>query len=321
MTSPAPPRPPIACCATTRPRPAPWRPASTPNSSSGGSPTHGPTSSGSWPSAARRSSSARPDSRPRPAIRRPRWTRRQAAQAAALADDSTDAGFYAYAVGEYARLAGDASAARAAYGEALAIRPGDLGAIIGLARIDAFEGDLDAAIDGLRVATGIAPQPESLALLGDLSVAAGDVAGATRSFDTVRFIEQLGDIQSTTFDRLLLRFELDHGGASDALLDQARASLATRPDWTGHDTVAWALYRLGRVDEAAAEIDAARALGADDARLRFHAGAIELARGNVAGAEELLASAPVRSGRPSTRSNARRRRACSTESHARRPAR
>lgn len=217
--------------------------------------------------------------------------RARAAQAEALADDSTDAGFYAYAVGEYARLAGDAAAARAAYGEALAIRPGDLGAIIGLARIDAFEGDLDAAIDGLRVATGVAPQPESLALLGDLSAAAGDTAGASRSFDTVRFIEQLGDIQSTTFDRLLLRFELDHGGAGDALLDRARASLATRPDWTGHDTVAWALYRLGRFDEAAAEIDAARALGADDARLRFHAGAIELARGNLAGAEELLASA------------------------------
>src|SRR5262245_51284879 len=171
------------------------------------------------------------------------------ARKAAIDDEADDIGFYDYAVGEYARLAGNAKAARAGYVAALHERSGDLAALVGLARIDAFDVKTDAAIASLEKATAIAPQPEAMGLLGDLQQVKGQTA-ASESFDTVRFIERLGDIQSTTFDRQLLRFELDHGGVTDALLTRARASLADRPDWTGHDTVAWALYRLGRFDEA-----------------------------------------------------------------------
>jgi tetratricopeptide (TPR) repeat protein len=216
--------------------------------------------------------------------------RAQAARAAAIDDDVDDLGFYAYAEGEYARLAGDAVAARAGFADALELRDDDVGALVGLARIDAFDGKADGAIAGLRQATDIAPQPEALALIGDLLEAQTPGAGAA-SFETVRFIEQLGDIQAVTFDRQLLRFELDHGGASEALLARARESVAERPDWTGHDTVAWAFYRLGQFDAAAESIAATRALGADDARLRFHEGAIKLARGDVIPGERLLRSA------------------------------
>jgi tetratricopeptide (TPR) repeat protein len=216
--------------------------------------------------------------------------RAQAARAAATVDDADDVGFYAYAEGEYARLAGDAVTARAAFADALELRDDDLGALVGLARVDAFDGQIDAAIAGLRRATTIAPQPEALALLGDLLEGQDPVAGA-ESFETVRFIERLGDLQAVTFDRHLLRFELDHGGANEALLARVRQSMTERPDASGHDTVAWALYRLGQFDAAAESIAAARALGADDARLRFHEGAIQLARGDVENGERLLRSA------------------------------
>jgi tetratricopeptide (TPR) repeat protein len=212
------------------------------------------------------------------------------ARSVAIEDEVTDLGFYDYAVGEYARLAGDADFARTAYKEALGVRGSDVAALVGLARIDAFERDATAAIAGLRRATAIAPQPEALALLGDLQAATDDPAAA-RTFDTVRFIEQLGDIQATTYDRQLLRFELDHGGAPERLLDRARSSLEGRPDSTGYDTVAWALYRLGRFDDAAAAITSARRLGADDARLQFHDGAIALARGDTALGKTLLRAA------------------------------
>ncbi|HEY8818453.1 MAG TPA: hypothetical protein VIM25_06500, partial [Candidatus Limnocylindrales bacterium] len=106
-------------------------------------------------------------------------------------------------------------------------------------------------------------------------------AAAAKQVATVRFIEKLGEIQSTVYDRVILRFELDHGGASDALLAKAQASVAARPDYTGYDTVAWALYRLGRYDEAADQIAAAAVNGAGDARLIFHKGAIELAQGKT----------------------------------------
>ena len=216
--------------------------------------------------------------------------RARAARLAAMADEVDDLGFYAYAEGEYARLAGEAVAARAAYADALELRDDDVGALVGLARIDVFEGHADAALAGLRQATDIAPQPEALALLGDL-LEGQDPGAGSEAFETVRFIERLGAVQAATFDRQLLWFELDHGGASEAILARVRDSLAERPDWTGHDTVAWALYRLGQLDAAVESIAAARALGADDARLRFHEGAIELARGDVTTGERLLRSA------------------------------
>ena len=106
-----------------------------------------------------------------------------------------------------------------------------------------------------------------------------------------------------TFDRQLLRFELDHGGANEALLARARESVAERPDWTGHDTVAWALYRVGQFDAAAESIATARTLGADDARLRFHEGAIQLARGDVETGSN-CSDRRLTSGRLSTRPNA-----------------
>ncbi len=218
--------------------------------------------------------------------------RARSAYDAARDADIDDVGFYAYAAGEYARLAGDAGAARAGYAEALELRDDDLAALVGLARIDAFDGHTDAAIDGLRRATAIAPQPELLALMGDLLATRSPAdSEAADAFETVRFIERLGDVQASTFDRQLLRFELDHGGASEDLLVRARASVDERPDWSGHDTVAWALYRLGRLDEAASAIGAARSLGADDARLRYHDGAIRLGLGDRAGGEAMLRSA------------------------------
>jgi tetratricopeptide (TPR) repeat protein len=215
-----------------------------------------------------------------------------AARAAAIADEVASLGFYHYAVGEYARLAGDASTARAGFESALEERSDDIGALIGLARIDAFEGRGDAAIDGLRHATRIAPQPEALALLGDLLVSSDAAdAEAAKAFDTIRFIERLGDVQASTFDRQLLRFEVDHGGVDDAVVARVQASVEERPDAAGHDLLAWTLYRLGRYPDAAASIADARSLGADDARVRFHDGAIRLALGDSAGGRELLRSA------------------------------
>ena len=216
---------------------------------------------------------------------------RDEAKAEAAGGATVDLGFSDYAVGEYARTAGDATTARAGFKAALAVRSTDLGALVGLARIDAFEGDTTAAIAGLRKAVAIAPQPETVALLGDLLTSSGDAAGAKVQYATVRFIERLGEIQSTVFDRVILRFELDHGGASGALLATAQASLAARPDYTGYDTVAWALYRLGRYDEATTAIMTASANGAADPRLVFHRGAIELAAGRTADGREDLGRA------------------------------
>ena len=199
--------------------------------------------------------------------------------------------FFDYQLGEFARLAGDSSTAGSAYEAALTIRPAYLGALVGRARVEAAAGDSAAAIEHLEKAAAIAPQPETLALLGDLLAARGGDAGARIQFETVRLTAQLSELAGTVYDRQLILFELDHEGASEAVLEAALASSESRPDAVGLDLVAWTLHRLGRVGEAAAASDEARATGIVDARITFHAGAIALARGDVAGGRALLGQA------------------------------
>jgi tetratricopeptide (TPR) repeat protein len=209
----------------------------------------------------------------------------------ASADPDTDLAFYAYQLAETARQTGNDALARSSYDAALTARPNDLGSLVGLARIDAYDGNIAAALEGLRHAAAIAPQPDTLALIGDLLGGSADSAGADTQYSTVRAIETLGSTAGTVYDRQLLLFELDHGGATDAVLQHARDALAARPDATAHDIVAWALYRLGRPAEALAESRLALASGTRDARILAHTGAIEIAAGDVAsGTRDLQAA-------------------------------
>jgi hypothetical protein len=166
-----------------------------------------------------------------------------------------------------------------------------MGALVGLARVDAFEGRTDAAIAGLTAAAGIVPQPETLTLLGDLESLRGDTAAADAQYATVRAIRQLSQLDGTVYDRQLLLFELDHGGATAEVLAAAQAGLATPTDAAGHDLVAWAAYRLGQTDLAGREIELALGGGVVDARILEHAGAIAILGGDRTRGEALLQQA------------------------------
>ena len=199
--------------------------------------------------------------------------------------------FYHFALGEYARLAGDEATARTSFESALALRGDDLASRIGLARVNAAAGRLDAAIANLEAAAAIAPLPEVEALLGDLHAARGDADAASAAYETVRLTAQLSALAGAVYDRALIAFELDHGGASEAMLARARAALVARPDAVSHDVVAWALHRLGRDDEAWVASQTARAGGIVDGRILFHAGAIAIGRGDEAGGQALIRQA------------------------------
>jgi tetratricopeptide (TPR) repeat protein len=210
------------------------------------------------------------------------------ARDAATSDGSSDPSFYEAQLGEFARITGHENQARASFRAALAIRPTDQLALIGLARLDAFDGNDAFAIARLRTAAAIAPRPETLALLTDLLARIGDASGAADLAATVRVIEQLGGTPATLFDRQILGFELDHGGATRAVLDKAIAAATIRPDAAGLDLVAWAAYRLGDLPTAADFSARARASGTVDARILYHAGAIAIAGGDEAGGRVLV---------------------------------
>jgi len=201
---------------------------------------------------------------------------------------SSDPSFYEAQLGEMARLTGHTALARTAFDAALAIRPSNQLALLGEARLDAFAGDDAAAIAELRTAAAIAPRPETLGLLSDLLAATGDVTGASNAANTIHVIEQLGGTSAKLFDRQILGFDLDHRGASRAVLDRAVAAAQIRPDAAGLDVVAWAAFRLGDLATARSESARALASGSVDARILYHAGAIGIAGGDLEAGRALV---------------------------------
>jgi hypothetical protein len=71
-------------------------------------------------------------------------------------------------------------------------------------------------------------------------------------------------------------FLLDHGTAADRanVLNRARLELKVRKDVYGHDLMAWALFRNGRLSEAKKEMRLALSQHTQDRMLLEHAFAI-----------------------------------------------
>src|SRR5438093_773017 len=80
------------------------------------------------------------------------------------------------------------------------------------------------------------------------------------------------------------RCRSDHGIAPAQTVALARAARAERPSILGDDTLAWALARAGRCEEARAWSQRALRLGTEDWQLLFHRGYIERCLGQATAA-------------------------------------
>jgi tetratricopeptide (TPR) repeat protein len=211
------------------------------------------------------------------------------AAAASLDEGAPDAvAFYQFQLGDLRRATGDLPRARAAYTASLDALPDYAPAMAGLAAVNAADGERDEAIRLLERATARLPQPELVAALGDLYALDGQAAKAEAQYRVVEGIAELAAATGSVYDRQLVLFAADHERGIEAAVASARSELAVRGDVYGHDALAWALYRAGEVDEAAAHADAALALGTEDPRLAYHAGMIAAARGEPDRAAALL---------------------------------
>ena len=101
----------------------------------------------------------------------------------------------------------------------------------------------------------------------------------------------MGQAAGSVYDRQLVLFAADHDRGVRAAVEMARAELEVRADIYGFDALAWALFKAGRLDEAAAAADQALSLGTPDPRLAYHAGMIAAAREETERARELLTAA------------------------------
>jgi tetratricopeptide (TPR) repeat protein len=171
---------------------------------------------------------------------------------------------------------GDTEGAEAGFRLALQKREGYPPALVGQARVALAKGAARRAVELLERAQAQSPLAETAWLLGDAWEAAGDTQGAQAAYAEVVRLGRQGD------HLMLALFLAVKNRDTEEALKLAQAEHEARPNLHVEDAYAWALYRAGKLAEARAASDRARALGTKEPRLLFHAGAIRLAQGEQA---------------------------------------
>jgi tetratricopeptide (TPR) repeat protein len=179
-----------------------------------------------------------------------------------------------YELGEYETQAGDAASAGAAYLAALETHPGDYRALAALARLRANNGGYAEAILLYQKAIAIVPMPTFIAELGDLYAKSGSQAEAQKQYALVEYIGLLGHINQVLHNRDLALFYADHDMKLVESLDLAQKELEVRRDIYTWDALAWALYKNGKLADAANASEKAMRFGTRDSLLLFHAAMI-----------------------------------------------
>jgi hypothetical protein len=112
--------------------------------------------------------------------------------------------------------------------------------------------------------------------LGDLYWATGQRARAREQYAVVGATERLLRANGVRTDLV----KIDHGIDLRRSLVQARAARRERPTVFADDTLAWALARTGRCEEALRYSELSLRLGTRDASFFFHRGMIERCLGH-----------------------------------------
>ena len=168
------------------------------------------------------------------------------------------------------------------YEEALRWLPDYPSALAGRGRVALAHGRPDVAIGFFEKSLLRRPLVETAWLLGDAHAAQGDSSAAARSYAAA---ENIGRRSDPLMLAVFLAAQDRNPAEALKLLD---SETRRRSGITIDDARAWALYRLGRFDEALSASDRALRLGTRDARLLFHAGAIRVALGDhVLGARQI----------------------------------
>ncbi|MGD0628082.1 MAG: tetratricopeptide repeat protein [Terracidiphilus sp.] len=187
---------------------------------------------------------------------------------------SENLAWLSYELGEYETQVGDFASADTAYLAALNTHPGDYRALAALARLRANSGRYAEAIELYQKAIAVVPMPIFISELGDLYARTGNQPNAQKQFALVEYIGLLGHINQVLHNRDLALFYSDHDMKLTEALDLAQKELEVRHDIYTWDALAWALYKNGKLAEAAKASEKAMRFGTRDPLLLFHAGMI-----------------------------------------------
>ena len=199
-----------------------------------------------------------------------RLTREAIAKIRTAGGSASDRAWYQARLGDFALAAGRLDEAEALYRTVPERTDPFHDATAGRARIAAFRGRLDEAVVLFEKAVAIGPDPHMLAALADLYLAKGR---NDRAESAIAELLKVTDGRPE-YLRERARFLADHDRDLPTALALAEADFARRQDVHGHDVLAWALFKNGRVEEAATHSAKALTLGTRDPLFYYHAALI-----------------------------------------------
>ncbi|MFE9726376.1 hypothetical protein ACFYQ5_22950 [Streptomyces sp. NPDC005794] len=182
-------------------------------------------------------------------------------------------------LGDLAAERGEPVEALAQYDAALRTDRGHLASLAGRARALVALDRTDEALVDYRTVTTKLPRPEYVLELGELYESL-DLDGDAHT-QYARLRELLTRARSAGVDESLTeaRFEADHGDAEAAVELMRTEWAAQRRSSAVADTLAWALHRAGRSEEAVQYAERAVESGVRDASYAYHLGVIESSLG------------------------------------------
>ena len=201
---------------------------------------------------------------------------------------AADLAWYLYRLGDLYFKTGDGERSRVHLEAALRLVDGYLPAMGVLASLQAGLGEYDRAFETTERLLVRKPHPEVYGRLGDLYALTHQPALADQAYAAAIAAGELGGALE---DRPIANFLADHGRNPQEALERAERDFERRQDLAASDTLAWALYRNGRYDEAAEASARALRLGTRDAAFHYHAGMIAEARGDIDSARRRLKEA------------------------------
>jgi tetratricopeptide (TPR) repeat protein len=150
------------------------------------------------------------------------------------------------------------------------------------AHVYAARGDYDTAVKLQRRAVSTFATSHFVEALGDMELVRGNTREAQRQYARVRVLEDRFAAAGTRIAIERAKFDVDHGFRLREALALAREGHRQHPSVEGDDTLAWALARNGRCNEALRWSKRSMRLGVNDAEFAFHRGMIERCLGRSA---------------------------------------
>lgn len=169
--------------------------------------------------------------------------------------------------------------------------PGLAASAAQLGRVRIAQGRFEEALAWYRQAAQAQINPQYILAMYDLTQRLNRPAEARRQAALLDAMARLDEKDAGLNRRVFAAFFAARPGRALQAERLARLEMRTRPDIYSEDALAWALYRQGKIEDAARHLEQALKLGTLDAGLHYHAATIFRAAGQHTRADVLLQSA------------------------------